>query len=210
MAKDNYCVYVCSSRYIFKYVYAYRSFLFLLPVVFDVFCNMRGIKENCIEETKDIHYDRDHIWWAMGFLTDCVLVWLSRCSWRETSWRTICPPSAWSTATTCCWPWPSPSRTSSPSDSWPSSATAPSAGRRSVLQTNVFIYFYWACSPWQPDLSQTNAIPLYMVSMSTSLSHFLAIFFQMSQALEKSRNPALSLCPISSPHSHIKAYLQGK
>ncbi|CAL8298179.1 unnamed protein product [Gadus morhua 'NCC'] len=40
-------------------------------------------------------------------------------------------------------------------------------------------------------------------------SHSALCREEMSQALEKSRNPALSLCPISSPHSHIKAYLQG-
>lgn len=32
---------------------------------------------------------------------------------------------------------------------------------------------------------------------------------EVSQALEQACNPALSLHPISSPHSHIKAYLQG-
>ncbi|CAL8354703.1 unnamed protein product [Arctogadus glacialis] len=40
-------------------------------------------------------------------------------------------------------------------------------------------------------------------------SHSALCREEMSQALEKSRSPALLLCPISSPHSHIKAYLQG-
>lgn len=33
---------------------------------------------------------------------------------------------------------------------------------------------------------------------------------QVSLYLEQARNPALSLCPISSPHPHITAYQQGK
>ncbi|XP_071401373.1 exopolyphosphatase PRUNE1-like, partial [Centroberyx affinis] len=44
----------------------------------------------------------------------------------------------------------------------------------------------------------------------------LAVFSQsstcrleVSQYLEQTRNPALSLCPISTPHPHISAYLQG-
>ncbi|KAJ3598202.1 hypothetical protein NHX12_001713 [Muraenolepis orangiensis] len=40
-------------------------------------------------------------------------------------------------------------------------------------------------------------------------SHSALCREEMSQALEQARNPALSLCPISTPHSHIKAYLQG-
>ncbi|CAL8248870.1 unnamed protein product [Lota lota] len=40
-------------------------------------------------------------------------------------------------------------------------------------------------------------------------SHSALCREEMSQALEQARNPALALCPISSPHSHIKAYLQG-
>ena len=31
---------------------------------------------------------------------------------------------------------------------------------------------------------------------------------QISQSLEQARNPSLSLCPMSSPYPHIKAYLQ--
>ncbi|KAG7282970.1 hypothetical protein CRUP_028487 [Coryphaenoides rupestris] len=40
-------------------------------------------------------------------------------------------------------------------------------------------------------------------------SHSALCREEMSQALEQAYNPALSLSPISSPHSHIQAYLQG-
>ncbi|XP_062254327.1 exopolyphosphatase PRUNE1 [Platichthys flesus] len=40
-------------------------------------------------------------------------------------------------------------------------------------------------------------------------SHNCTCSQQMSQYLEQARNPALNLCPISSPHPHITAYQQG-
>lgn len=40
-------------------------------------------------------------------------------------------------------------------------------------------------------------------------SHSAACREQMCQYLERARNPALNLCPISSPHPHIAAYQQG-
>ncbi|XP_056142650.1 exopolyphosphatase PRUNE1 [Lampris incognitus] len=40
-------------------------------------------------------------------------------------------------------------------------------------------------------------------------SHSAPHLEEVSQALEQARNPTLNLCPISSPHLHIKAYHQG-
>lgn len=40
-------------------------------------------------------------------------------------------------------------------------------------------------------------------------SHSAACRQQASLYLEQARNPALNLCPFSSPHSHVKAYKQG-
>ncbi|KAM7421713.1 hypothetical protein PAMA_015725 [Pampus argenteus] len=40
-------------------------------------------------------------------------------------------------------------------------------------------------------------------------SHSATCREQVSQYLEQARNPALNLCPISSPHPHITAYQQG-
>ncbi|KAM4601036.1 exopolyphosphatase PRUNE1 isoform 2-T3 [Polymixia lowei] len=40
-------------------------------------------------------------------------------------------------------------------------------------------------------------------------SHSALYREEVSHALEQARSPALSLCPISSPYPHIKAYLQG-
>ncbi|XP_071324302.1 exopolyphosphatase PRUNE1 [Trachinotus anak] len=40
-------------------------------------------------------------------------------------------------------------------------------------------------------------------------SHSTTCREQVSQYLEQARNPALNLCPISSPHPHITAYQQG-
>ncbi|XP_078143399.1 exopolyphosphatase PRUNE1 isoform X3 [Centroberyx gerrardi] len=51
-----------------------------------------------------------------------------------------------------------------------------------------------------------------MKTVSGELSLAVSVLYctlEVSQYLEQARNPALSLCPISTPHPHISAYLQG-